>query len=272
MGGGQLDSSPLVNNPNISAILWGGYPGQDGGPAIFDILTGKVAPAGRLPTTQYPSKYLQQVSMTDMALRPGENNPGRTYRWYNGTAVYEFGYGLHYTNFSAKITSQIQQSYAVSDLVAGCQNSSMSTLAQCPFSSVAVSVTNTGNTTSDYVTLGYIAGNYGPAPYPKKTLVSYQRLFGVRGGASSTATLNLTMDSLARVDESGNKVLYPGDYSLMIDNQPLTMVNFTLTGDKSGSILSAWPQPPANRTAQGVKGFEGYFVGENSDSQQAVSS
>lgn len=52
MGGGQLDSSPLVNNPNISALLWGGYPGQDGGVALFDIIQGKVAPAGRLPTTR----------------------------------------------------------------------------------------------------------------------------------------------------------------------------------------------------------------------------
>ena len=53
MGGGQIDSSPIANNPNISALLWGGYPGQSGGDAIIDIITGKAAPAGRLPTTQY---------------------------------------------------------------------------------------------------------------------------------------------------------------------------------------------------------------------------
>lgn len=52
MGGGQVDSSPLLHNPNISAILWGGYPGQDGGPALIDIIRGKVAPAGRLPVTR----------------------------------------------------------------------------------------------------------------------------------------------------------------------------------------------------------------------------
>lgn len=81
MGGGQIDSTPLVNNPNISAMLWAGYPGQDGGLAIFDIITGKAAPAGRLPTTQYPAEYIQQVPMTDMTLRPGQTSPGRTYRW-----------------------------------------------------------------------------------------------------------------------------------------------------------------------------------------------
>lgn len=41
MGGGQIDSTPIVNNPNISALLWGGYPGQDGGAAIMDIIVGR---------------------------------------------------------------------------------------------------------------------------------------------------------------------------------------------------------------------------------------
>lgn len=271
MGGGQIDSSPLVNNANVSALLWAGYPGQDGGSAIFDILTGKAAPAGRLPTTQYPAQYSHQVAMTNMALRPGKDNPGRTYKWYNGTATYEFGFGLHYTNFTANITSQLQQSYAISDLVSGCGNSSKTGLDQCAFASVEVAVTNTGNVSSDYVTLGYIAGNHGPAPRPKKTLVAYQRLFGISGGSSDTARLNLTLASLARVDEDGNKVLYPGDYSLLIDNQPLTSVNFTLIGDQAGAVLEKWPQPPANRTRRGVPGFEDYFIGGYGSDQQPVS-
>jgi beta-D-xylosidase 4 len=252
MGGGQIDSSPIANNPNISALLWAGYPGQDGGSAVVDILTGVSAPAGRLPTTQYPSSFIAEVPMTDMALRPGLNNPGRTYKWYNGTAVFEFGYGMHYTNFSASIGAGMQQSYAISDLTSKC---SASTLDTCPFASVKVEVKNTGHTTSDYVALGYMAGKYGPAPHPKKTLVAYRRLFGIAGGSSDTATLNLTLASLARVDEMGNKVLYPGDYSLLIDNGPMAMVNFTLTG--SQSTLETWPQPPANRT----KSKSGYYVG-----------
>lgn len=260
MGGGQIDSSPLVKNPNISALLWGGYPGQDGGVAIMDILTGKTAPAGRLPTTQYPSSYTREVPMTDMALRPGDHNPGRTYRWYNGKAVFEFGSGLHYTTFSASITSKLQNTYNIADLVGfsnGTRNGTR--LDKKPFQSITVDVTNTGKRTSDYVTLGFLAGSFGPKPYPKKTLVSYQRLFNIQGGASGTATLNLTLGSLARVDEKGNTVLYPGDYSLQIDNGPLTSINFTLTGEQK--ILDLWPQPPANRTGKGVSGFEGYFTG-----------
>ncbi|KAF2682351.1 glycoside hydrolase family 3 protein [Lentithecium fluviatile CBS 122367] len=257
MGGGQLDSSPIANNPNISALLWGGYPGQDGGVAIIDIITGKAAPAGRLPTTQYPASYINEVPMTDMSLRPGATSTGRTYKWYNGTAVFEFGTGLHYTNFSASITSQLEQSYNIADLMSACNGTEMKYLDRCPFASVRVDVINKGSMASDYVTLGFLGGAFGPQPYPKKSLVSYQRLHAIEGGSFKTATLNLTLGSLARVDEKGNTVLYPGNYSMMIDNQPLASVQFTLTGDQI--TLDEWPQPPANRTGKGVSGFENYF-------------
>jgi len=252
MGGGQIDSSPIVSNPNISSLLWGGYPGQDGGVAIFDILTGKTAPAGRLPTTQYPSVYTSQVPMTNMSLRPGENNPGRTYKWYNGTAIFEFGYGMHYTNFSASINALSSNNYSISDLVSGCTGQTYMDL--CPFETIQVCVTNTGTTTSDYVTLGFLAGQFGPAPYPIKSLVNYQRLHSIEAGTTQTARLNLTLGSLARVDEDGNTVLYPGGYSLLIDTQPLTYVNFTLSG--TAVTVDAWPQPPPRR----MQGAE-YFVG-----------
>lgn len=268
-GGGQIDCSPLKNNANISAILWAGYPGQDGGSAIVDVLTGVATPAGRLPQTQYPASYINEVPMTDMAMRPSSSNPGRTYKWYNGTAVYEFGYGLHYTNFSANITSGLQKSYAIADLMEPCQNStSIFALQSCTFTTVSVSVHNDGDTVSDYVALGYLTGTFGPAPHPKKSLVSYQRLFNIAGGASDTSKLNLTLASLARVDKMGNKMLYPGDYSLVIDNDPLASFNFTLIGEQM--MLDQWPQPTANRTAQGIPGLEGYFVGGYGSEQQEL--
>jgi len=80
-----------------------------------------------------------------------------------------------------------------------------------------ITVQNTGNTTSDFVTLGFISGQYGTQPYPIKTLVAYDRLHDVQPGTSRTAMLNLTLESLGRVDEMGNTVLYPGDYSILVD-------------------------------------------------------
>ena len=255
MGGGQLDSSPIANNPNVSALLWGGYPGQDGGVALLDTVTGKNAPAGRLPTTQYPADYISQVPMTDMTLRPNSTSgsPGRTYQWYTGKAVYEYGYGMHYTTFEASIQNKKSSNcaYNIANLISGCKEQYMD---KCPFQTIKVDVTNSGSTTSDYSTLAFLAGSHGPEPYPKKRLVAYTRLHNVTAGATSTASLPMTLGSLARVDEQGNKVLYPGDYSLMIDTQPLAMMNFTLTG--KAAVLDEWPQPPKPQYQN-----SDYFVG-----------
>ena len=45
--------------------------------------------------------------MTDMRMRadPASGYPGRTYRFYTGPKVYEFGYGLSYTKYSYKLLS-----------------------------------------------------------------------------------------------------------------------------------------------------------------------
>lgn len=273
MGAGQLDSTPLINNANVSALLWGGYPGQDGGVALFDIITGKSAPAGRLPTTQYPARYTSQVPMTDMTLRPNSTtgSPGRTYMWYNEVPVFEFGYGLHYTNFTASIeTPSSPSSYSYSNSNSNSASSAsydISTLTTtcttpypdlCPFTTFPITITNTGTTESDYVALGFLAGTHGPAPRPNKRLVSYQRLHNLTAGESQTAHLNLTLGSLARVDEMGNKVLYPGEYALLVDTQPLAMVNFTLGGEEK--VLDEWPQPPADRV-KFPRAKDQYFVG-----------
>lgn len=39
-----LDDNPVLQNPNVSSIIWTAYPGQDSGPAIFDALSGLVPP------------------------------------------------------------------------------------------------------------------------------------------------------------------------------------------------------------------------------------
>ena len=268
MGGGQLDCTPIISNSNISAVLWAGVPGQDGGTAIFDILTGKYAPAGRLPTTQYPAEYISQVPATDMNLRPGSNSPGRTYKWYSGKPVFPFGFGLHYTDFSASVPSNSTSgTHNISSLISSCQSSNATKyLDQCTFVQIPVQVSNTGKATSDYVALGFLAGEFGPTPYPNKALVNYQRLFNITAGSSQTAFLNLTLASLSRVDANGNRMLYPGSYSLQIDTQPLATVNFTLTGAQA--VLDQWPQRPTvvPQTDDG-----NYFVGGFGTLPQQVS-
>lgn len=234
--GDQLDDTPLFEDEGVGAILWASWPGQDGGTAVMKIIGGEEAPAGRLPITQYPADYVDQIPITEMSLRPTEETPGRTYRWFDG-AVRPFGFGLHYTDFDVSfVEGAVEDSYCIQDLVGGCDNAYPDT---CSFPSLAVTVTNTGETTSDYVALAFVSGEYGPQPYPIKTLSSYGRAQGVEAGQESEVELAWTLGDIARVDEEGNRVLYPGVYEVSIDEPSLVTMQFELTGEPA--VLDEWP-------------------------------
>lgn len=243
--GCMIDSSSLLSNTGVNALLWAGYPGQDGGTAIFNILTGKTAPAGRLPITQYPSNYVNQVTMTDMNLQPSRFNPGRTYKWYNGEPVFEYGYGLQYTTFDAKITpSSPNNTFEISELLANASNYKDLT----PFVKIPITVSNTGTTTSDYVALFFLSGTFGPAPHPKKSLVAYTRLHDITGGANATAEVSLNLASLARGNWNGDLILYPGDYKVVVDIDGKDEWSFTLTGEEA--LLDSWPEKSESMKVQ----------------------
>jgi beta-D-xylosidase 4 len=242
--GDQLDDTPILSNGNVSAIVWCGFPGQSGGTALFNILSGKASPAGRLPVTEYPADYVNEVGMNDMYLRPGPGNPGRTYRWFNDS-VLPYGFGLHYTKFVPQIRkSCVPKSIAIADLMASCKDAHPDL---CPFPKVGITVQNAGNATSDFVALAFLSGDYGPAPYPLKTLAAYTRLAGVAPGATAKATLSMTLGNVARTDVQGNLVLYPGKYTLLLDVPTSDSVSFELTGQ--AVTLDQFPQPPADAGA-----------------------
>ncbi|KAJ1696210.1 hypothetical protein LUZ63_004722 [Rhynchospora breviuscula] len=110
--GGPVDVSFAKSDPKIGAIVWAGYPGQAGGPAIAQVLFGEHNPGGKLPLTWYPQDYTR-IPMTDMNMRanPATGYPGRTYRFYKGETVFPFGYGLSYSNYSHKFVSKFEKLY-----------------------------------------------------------------------------------------------------------------------------------------------------------------
>lgn len=110
ISGGVIDVSDLMQNANVTAIIWAGYPGQSGGQAIADVVVGTEAPSGRAPVTWYKESYITGgLSMWDMGLRPNASTTvtnGRTHRFYNGNAtLFPFGFGLQYTTFASSVMS-----------------------------------------------------------------------------------------------------------------------------------------------------------------------
>ncbi|KAF8974417.1 glycoside hydrolase family 3 protein [Flammula alnicola] len=248
-GGGQVDGTSLKNNTqvesvidfgkcDVNSILWAGYPGQSGGSALADILTGKVAPAGRLPTTQYPAEYTSEVGMTDMTLRPSSTNPGRTYKWFQGTPVFEFGHGLHFTKFALSWQHQPPAKYQIPKV----SFSSKKDVDLNVFDTFNVVVKNTGKLISDYVALLFISGSGGPSPFPNKQLVSYTRLHQIKAGGQDTAVLKVTLGSIARADAQGNLWVYSGSYKLTVDTGSEVSLTHEFELEGESVQISSWPQ------------------------------
>ncbi|KAL7775784.1 hypothetical protein CFE70_009628 [Pyrenophora teres f. teres 0-1] len=235
--GDMVDHTPILKMKGVNSLIWANWPGQDGGTAVMQVITGEHAIAGRLPITQYPAEYTQ-LSMLDMNMRPGGNNPGRTYRWYN-ESVQPFGFGLHYTKFAAKFGSSSGLTVNIQDIMKSCTKDHPDL---CDVPPIEVAVTNEGNRTSDFIALAFIKGEVGPKPYPLKTLVSYARLRDISGSQTKMASLALTLGALSRVDQSGNLVAYPGEYTLLLDEPTQAELKLTITGQET--VLDHWPQPP----------------------------
>ena len=94
--GGTLGLGTVVDDADAILDAW--YPGMMGGYAISDVIFGAHNPSGRVPVTYYSStSELPAPGTTN--LYPSNSSKGLTYRYYNGTPVFPFGYGLSYTTF-----------------------------------------------------------------------------------------------------------------------------------------------------------------------------
>ena len=91
MAGSSIDPDGAQDRANALLLSW--YPGAYGGKAVAEILFGKASPSGKLPVTFYRNSALSEMpDFTDYSM----NN--RTYRYYSGSPLYPFGYGLTYGN------------------------------------------------------------------------------------------------------------------------------------------------------------------------------
>lgn len=240
MGGGQVDSSELKANDNVNSIIWGGYPGQSGGQALYDLISGKRAPAGRLVTTQYPASYADDFYQLDMDLRPSGKNPGQTYMWYTGEPVYPFGHGLFYTTFQDRLagTATANSTYNVTEFFTQ-PHSNFEFIEQKPLLTFHATVTNTGSTASDYSAMLFASTTGGPAPRPIKWLVGITREAELAPGKSCAVAIDVPVGALARAAENGDLVVYPGEYELALNNERSVVKKFTLTGE--GVTVAKWP-------------------------------
>ncbi len=165
------------------AIIQAWYAGEQGGHALADVLFGDYNPSGKLSVTFYRNDS-QLPSFEDYKME------GRTYRYFNGTPLYPFGYGLSYTSFKyGKPTYRDGK--------------------------VMVDVKNTGEMDGTEIVQVYMR-RPSDKMGPRKTLRGYARV-NLKAGQQQTVTINFPRDRFENWDESTNTMrVVPDEYELLV--------------------------------------------------------
>lgn len=178
-------------------------------------------PAGRLPYTVYPADYVDELPLNLMDMRAG---PGRTYRFYTGQPIFEFGFGLSYTSFNITFAAPPQPALLAWD-------AAMREAVVDPSGvDVVATVVNTGKIAGDVSVLGFL--EVQSANCPRVQLFDFARVSQLQPGATATVTLNVDPAVLNCADESGQRFLLPGPYRVRLAD---SLESMTLWLSQEGS-------------------------------------
>lgn len=213
----------FVDNPNVTAIIFGHLPGQDSGYAITSILYGDSAPSGRLPYTvaKNESDYGALLSPSqpegNFALFPQSDFSEGVYIDYrafdknNIEPRYEFGFGLTYTTFSyshLQIShSSSKQRYPSGKIGLGGQTDLWNTLV-----TVRAEVKNTGRVAAAEVAQLYVGIPGGPV----RQLRGFDKV-QIQPGKTESVTFQLLRRDLSSWDVDAQKwALQSGQYKIYV--------------------------------------------------------
>lgn len=163
-----------------------------GAPMLADTLFGIENRWGKLPYTIYPEIYTSQVQLDDYDM---SKPPGRTYRYYTGKPLFEYGQGLSYTTFGMQCK---------------CSGGSCSATPM----NFSCTVSNTGAVAGDEVVMvfhqaGDAIRKGANHPVPLKSLVQFDRVRLAPGG-STTVSFQLTDAAFELTTADGNKTVVAG--------------------------------------------------------------
>lgn len=214
MAGRQL---VIADEVKISdAMLYSFHPGTMGGPAIADILFGKVNPSGKTPVTfprmsgQVPIYYAQhktgrpanptEMLIDEIPVEAGQTSVGcRSFYLDAGNSpLFPFGYGLSYTTFEYSNLSLASDNLTAQDTL-----------------SISFTLKNTGKYDGTEVVQLYVQDKVGSVTRPVKELKRFQRVT-LKAGESTQVSLSLPVSELAFWGYDMNYTVEPGDFTLWV--------------------------------------------------------
>ncbi|MDO4511253.1 MAG: glycoside hydrolase family 3 C-terminal domain-containing protein [Bacteroidales bacterium] len=199
--GGAVDVSTWAND--VRSIIWAGYPGQGGGQALANIITGKVTPSGKLTAT-WAQQWYDYASSNNFYEKAGEdfiNYDERLFVGYRSfdkdcvAPAFPFGFGMSYTRF------------AYSNLKV------KRTDKQCQ---VKVDVQNTGKMAGAEVVQVYVEPLNVGENEPVQTLRGFEKIF-LKPGEKKTVTMMLDANAFATYKVTKKAfTVDPGQYKIKV--------------------------------------------------------
>ena len=206
--GAQIEAAWLLDE-KISAVLYMGTPGMEGGNAAADILCGDVCPSGRLSDTialsydDYPTSkifnesdyYANYEEDIFVGYRYFETIPGAKEK-----VAFPFGYGLSYTTFTHSVESAGEQDGKIV---------------------ITAKVTNTGSVSGKQVLQLYCTAPQGKLGKAAMSLVAFGKTQLLAPGESEVLTLTVDPYLMSSYDDTGvwcksAYILEGGEYALKL--------------------------------------------------------
>jgi len=212
--GGGVDMSRWLSSAKAVVMAW--YPGQEGGTALAEILTGKLSPSGKLPISMeckwednpcHNSYYANDDSHEQTSVNYSEG-VFIGYRGYDKSGIkplFPFGFGLSYSSFSYSNLSLLKTDHGVD---------------------VAFDLKNTGKYDAAEVAQVYVSDVESSVPRPMKELKGFEKIM-LKKGETQRVTIHLPTDAFKFYDiDKHGFVLEPGLFNIMVggssDSLPLS--------------------------------------------------
>lgn len=203
MAGSAIDLSDAEEKADAVLLTW--YPGAGGGKAVADLLFGAVSPSGKLPVTFYHNEALEELpEFTDYSMK------NRTYRYYRGTPLYPFGYGLTYGDICVMGVDANQHT-------------------------ASVTAENRGTRFTEDVIQIYIHDGASAAAPVNPVLCGFCRI-GLEPGEKRVVEIPISANAFTVVTDSGERVPGSGTWTLYAHTGQPDERTFQLTGKRAVQV------------------------------------
>ncbi|AMO49219.1 Glycoside hydrolase, family 3 domain protein [Enterobacter sp. FY-07] len=176
----------------VAAWMMAWAPGQEGGHAIADVLTGRAEPQGRL-VVSVPKSAGAMPYYYNHKLKSG----GTPYAFHFGSR-YPFGYGQSWTQFEYGQPVLLTPEVPIEGDIR-----------------LQVRVKNVGERSGNEVVQIYVRDNVASMVRPVKELKAFQRV-ALSPGESATLTFTLPVDMLNFTRRDGKRIVEAGEFELQV--------------------------------------------------------